>query len=234
MADSFIRRLRFDFSKAFEGDQTITSTYNENPSNRFSMKENVRSPSDFTLHEEEGSRYGISEMVEDVIESDIGWDEYTKEDFSNKDADIKPQKLDNFTAIRDDEKVKIRFETDAATKILSKSIREENKMITAKIHIALNKSEEDGIDMDDFIQYFFGTQSEMTTVFLHHLGIDYLTFLKWISTILILQSYRLSISLLHDTNGIIDKKIIDVSTLFVHRLLLKTKTHHCVIIDFSE
>lgn len=216
MTDSFIRRLRFDFSRGFETDQSDNCA--ESIQNRRSVTENPTSLCE--------APYTIRQMVEDVSESDLAVCDFLGEDVSTRDVDVTPQKLENFTAIRDDFKLKIQFELDGATKILSNSMTAEKKMISSKVCGALNKEEESDVTIDDFVNYFFGRKSKMTTLFLEHLGIDYLTFLKWISTILILQSYRLSISLLHDKNGIIDKNIIDVSTFLVYFFLISNKTSH--------
>jgi hypothetical protein len=127
------------------------------------------------------------------------------------DYDVIPQRLDNFKKVTDPHKSRITFGEDDTTKIISKAMVTEHTMISRRVKQALLIEEDEYPNMEDFIKFFFGPFSKVTGLFLEQLEIDYLTYLKWLSTIFILQAYRMSYTLLSHGDGVIDRNILLVS-----------------------
>ena len=123
--------------------------------------------------------------------------------------EILQQRIEDYTRIEDQEKTEITFLEDAATKTISDAMRTEYQMILNKIKQNLRTDNENHPDINDLVEYFFGSASRITTVFLEQLEMDYITFLKWIGTILLLQAYRKSFTLLKHDDGVINTQIIN-------------------------
>ena len=158
--------------------------------------------------------YNIREMTEDLLgEGNLfdmdDWESMNMN--SSPDYDVVPQRLDKFKTIEDPERGKIAFESDYATNLISNEMITEHNMILTRIRHTLGIQEDKYPTLDDLMKYFFGPVSKITTLFLDQLGTDYLTFLKLLSTICILQGYRMSMTLLHHEDGAVDKEIINVS-----------------------
>ena len=171
-------------------------------------------PSPFRTLNSSSANYTIHEMTEDLLSLD-GISGLTIEESiyarGGDDYDVIPQRLDNFKKVTDPQKSRITIGEDDTTKIISKAMITEHSMILRKVRQALLIEEDEYPNMDDFIKFFFGPLSKLTGLFLEQLEIDYLTFLKWLSTIFILQAYRMSYTLLSHGDGVIDRNILIVS-----------------------
>ena len=177
--------------------------------NDFSINTSQQTSSSF-------SAYSIEDMIKDLMDPDAQFDVVQNEflQFETNtisDQELAPQLIEDFRCIEDDEKLDISFTEDSATKTISNSMIAEFEMTSSKIKQVLQISDDTVPDVNDLVEYFFGPSSRTTTIFLEQLSIDYKTFLKWIGTILILQAYRLSYTLLIHDDGAINKKIINAS-----------------------
>ena len=186
------------YNEEFEGnnrnDSTSTST-----SRQLSMTDN---------------KYSIDEMVTDLLNPEAECDWIQEEEHGTNETSVPEvllQHINDYTRIEDQEKTEVTFFEDAATKTISDAMMTEYQMISNKIKQNLRSDNENHPDINDLVEYFFGSASRITTVFLEQLEMDYITFLKWIGTILLLQAYRLSFRLLKHDDGVINKQIIDVS-----------------------
>ena len=90
-------------------------------------------------------------------------------------------------------------------------MRPEHNMILSKMCQTLAIANHEFPTLDDLMKYFFDPTSKVTTLLLDQLGTDYLTLLNTLSTICILQGYRMPMTLLHHEDGSVDEKIINMS-----------------------
>ena len=79
-------------------------------------------------------------------------------------------------------------------------------MIMRSVRKVLLKRRCDEVYLDDIFNFYFGEQSAMVQVILENTDLTYEMFLKFLSTTMILQGLRLSISMLHDVKYILIMK----------------------------
>ena len=118
-------------------------------------------------------------------------------------SEVIPQVLDDFNVIEDDDMNKIRFEEESTKNDLEEAMVQEHDMIQNKLKIAMGeKWEQDKIHptLNEIYSIYFGPKSLVTRVFLAKLSCCYANFLKLLSTIAVMQAYRLSATLLYDNN----------------------------------
>ena len=174
-------------------------------------------------HNEEGDRnYSIASLIQDV---ECNYDDYemlTHEITSwirgnaQDTSEVIPQVVDDFNVIEDDEMNKIRFEEESAKNDLEETMVQEHDMIQKKLKTIMGENwEQDKIHptLNEIYSIYFGPKSLVTKVFLAKLSCSYEDFLKLLSTIAVMQAYRLSATLLYDKNGIINKHKLEVSKM---------------------
>ena len=209
--ESSNRRLSFD---SCEQDYESCDSVQGHIANHTEIESYQVTPSPFRATQSSTSNYTLHQMTEDLLCPD-GISGLTMEEMydstHSEEREVVPQKLENFKKITGIQKSKIIFKCDESTQIISKAMITEHEMILRQVRQTLSISGDDYPTVDDFIKYFFGPVSRLTGIFLQELEIDYLTFLKWLSTIFILQAYRMSFTLLNHQDGALNKNILTVS-----------------------
>ena len=203
--ESSIRRLAFESSD--DGFESCDSKEDGSEFND-SVQNNYVTPSS---QGRKRDTYGINEMTQDLLKDSTQNGKLNcifDDDVEVDDYEVLPQKLENFKSLTDPERSSIVFEPDESTQTVSKSMQTEYEIILNRIRKSLSLNANTDPTIDDLVNYYYGPSSEMTKLFLDYLNLDYSTFLRWISTIFILQSYRMSITLLYHEDGLIDKKLL--------------------------
>ena len=158
----------------------------------------------------------MREMFEDMFSDVDGASAFTLQDEADNllldhdgepIIDVSPQSIDDFKPLDSQMNEKISFHEDISKKDIEKSILVEYKMITQSVLTALGLSNINEMTHDSLFSYYFGHESEFVKIVLRCINNDYEFFLKFLSTTIVLQAYRLSITMLHDDSSMIDKWI---------------------------
>ena len=209
--ESSIRRLDFSSEDGYESCESFGGLCSIEDNALRSTSMNPHHPS-FQAGMETTNGYTIQELTNELLCADglFGIEMDHLHSGRDEEYDVLPQKLENFQKIQEPRKTKILFTEDGSKKEVSKAINTEFKMIKSKLKRSLNLNDRLP-NLDDLVTFFFGPSSKITNLFLEHLEIDYLMFLKFISTILVLQAYRLSMTLLQHDDSMINKTKLQVS-----------------------
>ena len=165
-------------------------------------------------HNEEGDRnYSIASLIQDV---ECNYDDYemlthdiTSWIMGNTEdnSEVIPQVVDDFNVIEDDDMNRIRFEEESVKNDLEKTMVHEHDMIQNKLKTVMGeKWEEQKIHptLKEIYSIYFGPKS--LALLLRGLP-------ETLSTIAVIQAYRLSATLLYDNNGIINRHKLEVSKM---------------------
>ena len=104
----------------------------------------------------------------------------------------------------------IKYRVNYANSVLKESMAYEKKMITNSLKRVIQIRDDEEVSFQILFDHYFGQASPTFQIFQENLHEDYEFFLKFLSTTMILQSYRLSITMLFESSTIFDKKILMV------------------------
>jgi hypothetical protein len=128
------------------------------------------------------------------------------------DVGVTPQAINDFYPINDHAMNKIMFGEESAQRDMCM----EHQMILQKFK-DMDTDERGNADkepnLNDIFAIYFGMDSLITQTFLQKLNVTYLEFLKLLSTISVMQAYRLSATLIYDKQTLLNKHIIEVSSI---------------------
>ena len=104
----------------------------------------------------------------------------------------------------------IKYRVNYANSVLKKSMAYEKKMIATSLKRVIQIRDDEEVSFQILFAHYFGQASPTFQIFQENLHEDYEIFLKFLSTTMILQSYRLTITMLFESSTIFDKKILMV------------------------
>jgi hypothetical protein len=170
----------------------------------------------------EENTYSIASLFNDVASNFDDYEMLTHDvtswvmDQPTHNVGVTPQAINDFSPINDIEMNEIMFGHDSAKGDIEETMSMEHRMIIEKFQDMDTDETRDADrepNLNDIFDIYFGMESLITQTFLQKLNVTYLEFLKLLSTISVMQAYRLSATLMYDKNTLLNKNIIEVSAM---------------------